>query len=322
MSLDIRSYRNTDASALCAVYAAHYHAAGLPGLLTPLSLELCVLAKPFFSPAQLLVAEQDGVVVGFILIGFEPEIDLLATSSTHACISALCVTNIPNEDEVATQLLASVEQFAHQIGITQLRFAPPPPASPFMAGIAPGDGMIGAPDVDTRQNRWLHDNRWEASERVAYWGIELGQFHPPMDRMQIQIRRMAHVDRLLDEPTMPWFVANMLGHAEQIGFQLTARETRTVAADIVLWTVGDELIPQPELVARLWPLDPEDSSKNEDLFVFLLSEAFRQLRDDRVDSVRTVSSESDSAMVHLLGRVGFQPYLIGTVYSLRLTRAI
>lgn len=318
MSLDIRTFRNTDASALCAVYASHYQAASLPGTLSPLSLELCVLSKPFFSPAQLLVAEQDEQVVGFLLIGFEPEIDLLAASSTHACISALCVTNVANEDEIAGRLLASAWQFANQIGVAQLRFSPPPPASPFMAGIAPGDGMIGAPDVDIRQNRWLQANNWEAGERVVCWEIDLGQFHPPMDRMQIQIRRMAHVDRLLDEPTMPWFIANMLGHAEQVGFQLTARETRTVAADVVLWTVGDELIPQSEMVARLWPLDPEGSSKNEDHYVFLLSEAFRQLREDRVDVVRTVSSHQDAVMAHLLQRVGFRPHLNGTVFSLQI----
>jgi hypothetical protein len=129
---------------------------------------------------------------------------------------------------------------------------------------------------------------------------------------------MAHVDRLLDEPLLPWYMANMLGHTEQIGFQLTSRETRSVTADVVLWTIGQELLPQTDVVARLWPLDPNACLQNEDRFIFLLSEAFRQLREDRVDAVRTVSSERDVALARVLQRMGFVALLNGSVHSLTL----
>ena len=175
--------------------------------------------------------------------------------------------------------------------------------------------MIGSPTGDVRQQQWLAAAGWTAEDSVAYWNIDLAQFHPPMDRTQIQIRRMAHVDRLIDEPMLPWYVASMLGHAEQIGFQLTARATRSVTADIVLWTIGHELLPQPDVIARLWPLDPRDCQRSEDQLIFLLAEAFRQLREDRVDGVRTVASTRDVEVMRLLKRIGFETLAQGTVYS-------
>ena len=160
VSLDIRTYRNTDGPELCAVFSAHYQAAGLPCTMTPLSLELCILAKAFFSPAQMLVAEKDGQVVGFLLLGFEPEDPLLTASSTRAVVSSLCVRPCEQEDRIASELLASSVSRCGQMGCEQLSFSPPPPASPFMAGLAPGDGMIGGPEIDFRLTRWLRASGW------------------------------------------------------------------------------------------------------------------------------------------------------------------
>ena len=315
MPLDIRPYHNTDTQALCRVFNAHYQAAGLPYVLTPLSLELCVLAKSYFSPEELLVAETDGAVVGFVLIGFEPALDLRSLCASRAVVSGLCVAPHDAAAETAQQLIAAATRVASKCGANQLRFCPPPPASPYLAGVAPGDAMIGSPAGDVRQQNWLAAAGWTVEESIVYWNIDLAQFHSPMDRTQIQIRRMAHVDRLLDEPMLPWYVASMLGHAEQIGFQLTARDTRSVTADIVLWTIGHELLPQPDVIARLWPLEPRECQRSEDQLIFLLAEAFRQLREDRVDAVRTVSRSRDIEVTRLLGRIGFETLAQGTVYS-------
>lgn len=315
MALDIRSYRNTDAQALCEVFDAHYRAVGLPHVLSPLSLELCILSKPYFAPEHLLIAEQDGKPIGFAQIGFEPDQELGAIDQSLGVISALCVTAHESADASAQELLQAAQKTAAALGARRLRFCPPAPATPYFAGLAPGDAMIGVPDADTRQLAWISNAGWSPGDRVAYWNLDLASFHAPVDRTQIQIRRMAHVDRLLDEPMFPWYLASVLGHTEQIAFQLTSRTTRTVAADCVLWMIGQELLAQHDLIAHLWPLDPQTCAQSEDHVVFLLAEAFRQLREDRFDEVSTVAHEHESAILRVLERVGFSPLLVGTVFS-------
>lgn len=315
MSLDIRSYRNTDAEALCRVFNAHYQAVGLPCVLTPLSLELCVLSKPYFAPELLLIAELDGAVAGFAQLGFAPDENLQTLSSTQAILSSLCVPVQQDSSAIASQLISTAMRIVGQSGAAHMRYSPPPPASPFFIGLSLGDGMIGAPSADTRLHAWLTSAGWKAGERVIYWEVDLANFHPPMDRTQIQIRRMAHVERLLDEPTMPWYLASLLGHTEQIGFQLISRDARSMAVDIVLWSIGSELLAQSDTVLRLWPLTAEACRRDDDRLVFLLSEAFRQMREDRVDAVRTVANESDADVVRLLQRIGFDALMSGNVFS-------
>lgn len=314
VSLLIRAYENTDTQALCRVFNSHHEAVGLPSAIVPLSLELCVLSKPYFESKHLLVAEQAGRIVGFAQVGFEPDATLESINHAASVMSALCVE--PGEDDFAVGqiLVDEAIRTAAESGATRIRFCPPPPAAPYFAGLSPGDGMIGCPVVDPRARSWLEAAQWQVEQTVVCWEIELNRFQPPMDRMQIQIRRMAHVDRLLDEPILPWYIASMLGHTEPIGFQLTSRETRMVTADIVVWTVGNELLPQCEMIAHLWPVERLPAEQADQL-VFLISEALRQLREDRIDIVRTVVPAQDTTMARLLSRIGFSATLTGEVLS-------
>ncbi len=314
MSLLIRAYQNTDTQALCRVFNSHHEAVGLPSAIVPLSLELCILSKPYFESQHLLVAEQDGRIIGFTQVGFEPDAALESLNSEAAVMSALCVEP-GEEDFVAGQILVDeAVRTVAESGSRRIRYCPPPPAAPFFAGLSPGDGMIGCPVVDPRVRSWLQAAQWQVDQSVVCWEIDLNRFQPPMDRMQIQIRRMAHVDRLLDEPILPWYVASMLGHTEPIGFQLTSRQSRMVTADIVVWTVGNELLPQGEVIAHLWPVESLAAGQ-EDQLIFLISEALRQLREDRIDIVRTVVPAQDTTMAKLLSRIGFSATISGDVFS-------
>ena len=312
MSLLIRAYQNTDTQSLCRVFNSHYEAVGLPSAIVPLSLELCVLSKPYFEAKYLLVAEQSGQVVGFTQLGFEPEESLNSLSTEAAVMSALCVQPGPEDFVVGQVLVEEAMRTLSDDGAKRVRFCPPPPAAPYFAGLSPGDGMIGCPMLDPRVRGWLSAGQWIVEQPVVCWEVDLNRFQPPMDRTQIQIRRMAHVDRLLDEPELPWYVASMLGHTEPIGFQLTSRQSRMVTSEIVIWTIGHELLPQCEMIAHLWPLASHPPEQDDQL-VFLISEALRQLREDRIDVVRTVVPGHDTSMARLLSRIGFSAALSGEV---------
>ncbi len=311
MSLLIRAFQNTDTQSLCRVFNSHHEAVGLPGGIVPLSLELCVLAKPYFESPCLLVAEDNQRIVGFAQVGFEPDRTLQSLNSAAAVMSALCVEPSSEDFAIGQILIEEAARAAVAGGAQCIRFCPPAPATPYFAGLSPGDGMIGCPVVDPRVRSWLDACHWTVEQPIACWEVDLNRFQPPMDRTQIQIRRMAHVDRLLDEPVLPWYVASMLGHTDPIGFQLTSRQTRMVTAEIFYWTIGHELLPQPEMIGHLWPISCDPGA--DDHLVFLISESLRQLREDRVDVVRTVVPAAHASVAKLLSRIGFEVTLSGEV---------
>ncbi len=61
---------------------------------------------------------------------------------------------------------------------------------------------------------------------------------------------------------MPWRQACILGHAEPTGFQLTLRAEGTVAHELLVWTVGQELMTAPESAVWLWPIEVDETPQS------------------------------------------------------------
>lgn len=275
--------------------------------------ELAVLAKPYFVAEDLLIAVEDDVMQGFLHLSNATTPDLADTEHQRGVLSALCVTPGANEAEVAAALLRQADQMLAQSGVSSCATRPMPPDCPFYLGLGAGDSMMGITTADQRTYNWLVTAEWVPRQATSGWELFLGNFQPPIDRLQIQIRRTAHVDRLLDEPLLPWRQACLLGHTEPIGFQLTLRAEERVAQELLVWSVGQELMTTPEAIVWLWPIEVVDSTQNADQLVFLLSESLRQMAEDRVEVVRTYSDSAKTLVTSVLTRLGFRNAVSGVV---------
>ena len=312
MAIAIRSYRNTDTDSICKVWNAHHAGLGA-GPISSLHFELAVLAKPYFVGKDLLVATVDDELQGFLHLSNASAADLTDTDSQRGVLSALCVAPGEYEDDIAAALLSRADQVLAEVGVKSCATRPMPPDCPFYLGLGPGDSMMGITTADQRTYGWLVEAHWVPRQATSGWELFLVNFQPPVDRLQIQIRRMAHVDRMLDEPMLPWRQACLLGHTEPTGFQLTMRAEGTVAQELLVWSVGQELMTAPESVVWLWPIEVVESTQMADQLVFLLSESLRQMADDRVEVVRTYSDSAKTLVTSVLTRLGFRNANSGVV---------
>ncbi len=275
--------------------------------------ELAALAKPYFVAEDLLVAVESEVVRGFLHLSNASTADLTDTDSSRGVLSALCIEPSGNEAEIAAALLLHADKRLAESGITSCASRPMPPDCPFYLGLGAGDSMMGVTTADQRTYGWLVKADWVPRQATSGWELFLDNFQPPVDRLQIQIRRMAHVDRMLDEPQLPWRQACLLGHTEPTGFQLTLRSEGTVAQELLVWCVGQELMTTPESIVWLWPIEVVESTQVADQLVFLLSESFRQMAEDRVEVIRTFSDSAKTLVTSVLTRLGFRNAISGVV---------
>ncbi len=275
--------------------------------------ELAALAKPYFAAHDLLVAIVDDEVRGFLHLSNASSTDLMESDIHRGVLSALCVIPGDDDEEVAEALLHRADELLGKSSVTSCATRPMPPDSPFYLGLGAGDSMMGITSADQRTYGWLTKAGWVARQATSGWELFLDNFQPPVDRVQIQIRRTAHVDRMLDEPLLPWRQACLLGHTEPTGFQLTLRAEGTVALNLLVWSVGQELMTTPESVVWLWPIEVIESTQVADQLVFLLSESLRQMADDRVEVVRTCSDSSKTMVTSVLTRLGFRNANSGVV---------
>ena len=73
--IEIRAFRNEDPPRLAAVWRAADLGPAAMQPMTPPMLEACVFSKPYFDRLGLLVALDDGQMVGFAQAGFGPNAD-------------------------------------------------------------------------------------------------------------------------------------------------------------------------------------------------------------------------------------------------------
>ena len=318
MTTSIRSFRNTDLDLLCSIWNEHHADLGLECSIDRLQLELICLAKPYFEPEHLQIAETAaGEGLGFIHHGPVADAGLGGASHASRAISALCVKPGPHEDGVAEDLLNHCLVSASQTGIPACRFKPVVPDCPYYLGLGPADTMAGVLPCEQRVRKWLNQAGFETFQPTCHWELDLGSFQAPIDRSQIQIRRASNVNQQLDEPSLPWWQACVLGHTEPVAFQLSHKSEKRVLQEVLYWSMDPDLQSGHSSVVWLWPPESGDDEYENEL-TFLLAESMRQLQAERVDSVRTVTSANDHRSTTRLRRLGFQLQQDGAVFMKRL----
>ncbi len=314
----IRTFRNTDVAAICKVWNAHYGDLGAECRLTPLQLELATLAKPYFMAKDLLVAEHDEQVVGFLHLSPVPNGDSSEVSVNEAAIAALCCVPCDGEGTVASTLLARAQTLLIERRIELCRFKPLLPGCAFYQGFGPADSMIGATTSERRGCSWLKEAGFIPAQATTQWELDLSNYQPPIDRVQIQIRRSTLIERLPDEPLVPWWQACWLGHTEASQYELHLRSEQRMIGNALFWTVAMELQTSPDMIAWLWPPAMPAGEQGADHLTFLLGEVCRQLQSERLDLVRTATAANDTRLNGILRRLSFTAEQSGMVFEKRL----
>lgn len=286
--------------------------------MTPLQFELATLAKPYFVAKDLLVAEYDEQPVGFLHLSpvladgwDEPRSDM-------AAIAALCIVPCDGEDTVARSLLLRSEAMLNDRRVQACRYKPLLPDCLFYQGLGPADSMIGATISERRGCSWIKSSGFTPSLATTQWELDLSKYQPPIDRVQLQIRRSSQVERSVDEPAMPWWQACWMGHTEPSKFELVQRGADRTICDALFWTVAFEIQTSPESIAWLWPLVIPNGELPTEHLTFLLGEACRQLQAERVDLIRTATAANDTPLNGILRRLSFIAEHSGMVFEKRL----
>lgn len=311
MTLKVRHFRNTDAAAICEVWNAHHELLGPSLPITQMHLEIFVLAKQYFEAANLVVAETDNGIEGFLQLSPMASAELEELNESGMAISAICVRPCEQEDEIARLLLEAAITKVQSQARSFCDFKPLLPNAAFFLGLGTGDSITGLTALENRTQQWLQESGFAPTEPSSLWELELASFQAPVDRQLIQIRRAAQVARQVDEPELPWWQACVLGHTEPSAFHLLHKKEGRLLSKVLFWTLAPELMTSPESIAWLWPPTAGQETEQNAELLFLLCEAIRELQSERVDTIRCVSSAQDNELNEILRRAGFRSSMTG-----------
>ena len=105
--------------------------------------ETQILSKPYFEPDGLIVAVQDGEIVGFVHAAFGPAKDHSTLNRQCGIICMMMVQSKNQADEIRLGLLERAEQYLRQHGSTEIYIACRFPDGPFYLGLYGGSQIPG-----------------------------------------------------------------------------------------------------------------------------------------------------------------------------------
>ncbi|MEC8554579.1 MAG: hypothetical protein VXZ82_06180 [Planctomycetota bacterium] len=310
--IKIRGFCNTDIYAICELWNTHH--ADVPGTqeMNPLRLELSCLAKPYFEPSQLLIAEEDlGTPLGFIHFGPVAAQNGDDVEQNANAIHALCVRPDAREAEVAGLLLSQLKLSGEQRAVA---FRPTLPNAAYYLGVAPADAISGVIAEEYRLCNWLSAAGFAPGTPTCLWELQLAFFQPPVDRNQIQIRRSCQVESN-EDAELPWWHACVLGHAEPATFELRRKADRQLLTSSLFWSLAAEMQDPTQSAYWWWPKFTPEDNVNTNQRLHLLAESLRALQQSGVDVVRTSTFVEDSEQADILHRLGFSPASNGMLFS-------
>jgi ribosomal protein S18 acetylase RimI-like enzyme len=310
-----RTFRNDDPPGLTAIW----NAAGLGrGAATPISPGLFdrdILAKPYFDPPGLIVAEDNETPIGFAHAGFGPNEDETEIDTRAGVLCAVLVRPEYRRRGIGSELLRRAEQYLREEGATQLTAGCAPPANPFYFGLYGGSDIRGILDSDKAAEPFLRRHGYQSLPPTVVLARRLGEKPITGDSRWADLRQRYEVQFVSLAAIPSWWQDCRLGMIEPAEFRLVDRiGNQTTAARIIAWEMASFEPKWNAPTVGILDMVVRSDVRRRGLGRFLLGIMLRTIEEQRFAAIEAHCEESNAAGLGLLHGLGFVQVDRGRTY--------
>lgn len=309
-----RPFLNTDTPQLAEVWRSQ---AGQRGLAQPMSVALWeqhVLSRPYFDRQGLIVAEEEGRLVGFVHAGFGPDDAERTLDLSLGSTMMLLVRPDRQRQGIGRELLRRAEAYLSERGAGVLYAGAIRPVAGFYQGLYGGSELPGVLRSSPGAHEFLTATGYRAIDQVVVLQRDLAGFRPPVDRRAISLRRRVSTVVTADPVGRTWWEACTRSSLDVTRYELLLAETgrvtaalTTVALHALSTTWG---VPAAGIIE--FAVEPEYRRQGHGLL--LLSDVLKQLAQERLGLVEVQTMVHNTAARNLYQKFGFQQVDEGVVY--------
>ena len=311
--IEFRCFRNDDPPRLADVWRSADLGPAAMQPMTSALLEVAVFSKPYFDRHGLIVALDGERAVGFAHAAFGPSADRSGIDPTVGTTLLVAVVPHAERDAIGRGLLERCEAYLRDRGATTLLGGGSADMRSFYLGLYGGSDLPGILDSSPDMQAIFREAGYEEGERIAVLRRRLAGFRPPINRLQVAIRRNT-VLRVIDEPTRrTWWEA-----ATTTGIALRRYELRNYSEEVLgsasLWDMQPLSSAWGVTAAGLLHIDIEGPRRRQGLAKYLVAEAMHDLAEEGVSLMETHVSSSNEAAMALFESLGFETTEFGIVF--------
>jgi ribosomal protein S18 acetylase RimI-like enzyme len=309
-----RTFRNDDPPHLLRVWNESFTGRGAVPLPVTSALEEYLFAKPYFDPAGLVVALENGVHVGFAHAGFGPGPGGASLSTDTGVVCAVGVRPPYRGRGIGSELLRRCEAYLAGRGATTTLAGPMPPFNPFYLGLYGGSSSAGFLASDPAAEPFLlrhgyarHDASLVFQRRLA------GPVNVP-DARFLTIRRRFELVAQGRRGSGTWWQEGVLGPIELLDVLLRDKATGEVAARAAAWEMVGFCQRWGAQAVGIIGLEVNEGLRRQGLARFLLAHLLRYVQEQSFSLAELHAREGNEAAVQLYRGLGFEHIDTGRSY--------
>jgi ribosomal protein S18 acetylase RimI-like enzyme len=311
--IEFRCFRNDDPPRLADVWRSADLGPAAMQPMTSALLEVAVFSKPYFDRHGLIVALDGERAVGFAHAAFGPSADRSGIDPTVGTTLLVAVVPHADHDAIGQGLLERCEAYLRDRGATTLLWGGSADMRSFYLGLYGGSDLPGILDSSPDMQAIFREAGYEEGERIAILRRRLAGFRPPINRLQVAIRRNT-VLRVIDEPTRrTWWEA-----ATTTDIALRRYELRNFSEEVLgsasLWDMQPLASAWGVTAAGLLHVDIEGPRRRQGLAKYLVAEAMHDLAQEGVSLMETHVATSNIAALKLFDSLGFEKTEYGIMF--------
>lgn len=312
--IQYRIFRNFDTSALTRLWSTCGNSGGLVQPVSEPVFDSFVLGRPYFDRRGLIVAEDEGKVVGFVHAGFGPNAALTELDTATGVVCAVVVRPDRRRQGIGRALLKRAEEYLAERGSKTIYAGGYRPNTPFYTGLYGYTGIPGVLQSLSAANEFFAGCGYRPLHRVLVWERRFKDLAIPFERQQFLIRRSTDLRMSDNPPLKPWWNASLFCLVEMYLFELISKQNKDVMASAYVWRAGVLDNPRGFKAARLSELLVEPNYRRSGFGTFILSEVCRRLQEMGVDRLQSQVSETNQSVLGLYQKLGFECIDSGTLY--------
>ena len=311
--VQFRPFINSDPPQLVAIWNAQPDSKGLTRRMKAPTLEHFVFAKPYFDRQGLIVAEQDGRLIGFAHAGFGPSEDRASLDISTGVVCEVVVLPEFESPELIGQLVGKAEEYLFAKGATKILAGPISPYNCFYHGLSGVGETAGVLDEDRMLAEVLVSLGYTLHSRNLVFRRDLTNFRAPFDRRLRVLQRAHQVHVDLEGDLGDWWELCRYGPLPRCTFQLVERSSGAVVATVGWWDqsfTGTTLQPTVSFTEFVVP----EEHRRRGLGKLLVGEAMKQLRGSGAFFASTRVDSTNEVGIAFLHAFDFEQSAAGTTF--------
>ena len=304
-----RKFTNTDPPLLVQTWNAIFTGRGAVPLQGATYLDRFVLGKPYFDPAGVILAIDEGVCLGFVHAGLVPN-----AQPRRGVTCLLGVRPDQRRRGIGSELLSRAEKYLRERGAEVLSAGEQGCRNPFYLGLYGGSDAAGFLASDGDAEPFLLHRGYKVEKRILVLQRDLAKPLKLADPRFAGLRQSFEL-RVRSPRNLNFAQECSLGSVEPLEFFLADKKKGTVADSTYVWEMEGFSYRWQRPAAGLVGFQVVPELRRKGLSKFLLSTLLKQLQEQYCEIVETHIDENDKIGLKLVGDLGFQQVDVGQVFA-------